>query len=137
MTITDTAWEFFDACETGKGWEACQSSCQAAATFSCQAAALREVTTVAGYADWMKGIMGPIPDGHYELKAFSTDNKRNAVTVVAAFKGTHTGEGGPVPPTGRSIATDYAYVFDFEDGKISHMTKIWNDGPALQSLGWA
>ena len=105
--------------------------------FCGQAAALSEVTTVAGYADWMKGIMGPIPDGHYELKAFSTDNKRNAVTVIGVFKGTHTGEGGPVPPTGRSIATDYAYVFDFEDGKISHMTKIWNDGPALQSLGWA
>ncbi|MBT5038897.1 MAG: nuclear transport factor 2 family protein, partial [Rhodospirillaceae bacterium] len=36
-----------------------------------------------------------------------------------------------------SIATDYVYVFNFDGGKIRHMTKIWNDGPALQSLGWA
>lgn len=137
MTIKETAWDFFDACETGKGWEACQAWCHADATFSCQAAALGEVTSVAGYADWMKGILGPIPDGHYELKSFSADDERNNVTAVGVFKGTHTGEGGTVPPTGKSISTDYVYVFDFDGGKIRHMTKIWNDGLALQSLGWA
>ena len=37
----------------------------------------------------------------------------------------------------RSLAeTDYVYVMDFEDGRIRHMTKIWNDGFALKQLGW-
>ena len=137
MTISETAWEFFEACESGKGGEVCQAWCHDGATFSCQAAALGEVTTVAGYADWMKGILGPLPDGRYELKAFSADEERNAVMVAAVFHGTHTGEGGPIPPTGKSAATDYVYVFDFDGGKIHHMTKIWNDLPALQALGWA
>jgi ketosteroid isomerase-like protein len=137
MSIKETAWEFFEACETGKGGDACKAWCHDDATFSCQAAALADVTTATGYADWMKGILGLLPDGRYELKSFSADEERNAVTVAAVFKGTHTGEGGPVPPTGKAAASDYVYVFDFEGEKIRHMTKIWNDLPALQDLGWA
>ena len=49
----------------------------------------------------------------------------------------HTGEGGPCPPTGKSVSTDYVYVMDFEGDRIRHMTKIWNAGDALQQLGWA
>jgi hypothetical protein len=26
---------------------------------------------------------------------------------------------------------------DFADGRIRHMTKVWNDGWALRQLGWA
>jgi hypothetical protein len=35
MTISDTAAKFFDACETGKGWEVCKDWCLDGATFSC------------------------------------------------------------------------------------------------------
>jgi ketosteroid isomerase-like protein len=45
---------------------------------------------------------------------------------------------GPVdPPTGKSIATDYVYAMEFDDGRIRHMTKIWNDLHSLKQLGWA
>jgi hypothetical protein len=52
------------------------------------------------------------------------------------FTGTHTGSGGPVPPTGRRVSSDYVYVMEFDGGKISHMTKIWNAGWAMKELGW-
>ena len=42
-----------------------------------------------------------------------------------------------MPPDGKSASTDYVYVMDFEDGRIRHMTKIWNDGVAMEQLGWA
>jgi len=71
------------------------------------------------------------------VKSFALDPERNNVCVYAVFFGTHTGEGGPVPPTGKAMSTDYVYVMDFEDGKIRHLTKIWNDGIALQQVGWA
>src|SRR5258707_12778309 len=48
-----------------------------------------------------------------------------------------TGEGGPVPPTGKSAEADYVYVMDFDGDKIRHMTKIWNDGLTMRQLGWA
>jgi hypothetical protein len=62
---------------------------------------------------------------------------RNNVAIFGIFRGTHTGEGGPVPPTGKGVEADYVYVLDFEGDKISHMTKIWNDGISMQQLGWA
>jgi len=137
MSISDTAMSFFDACETGKGSEVCNAWCHDGASFSCQADALAEVTTLAGYADWMQGLLGPIPDGRYELKAFACDEERGAVVAAAVFHGTHSGDGGPVPPTGKTVAADYVYVMEFDGGKIRHMTKTWNDGHTLRQVGWA
>lgn len=135
-SISDDAFAFFDACDTGKGWDACRVYCHENATFSCQSGALEEVTTLSDYCDWMKGMFVPMPNGSYELLAFATDEKRNKVVAAAVFSGTNTTEGGPVPPTGKSTASDYAYIIDFNDGKISKMTKIWNDSFAFSELGW-
>ena len=41
--MIETAKEFFDACEDGKGWEGCKAYCHDGATFSCQADALAGV----------------------------------------------------------------------------------------------
>jgi predicted ester cyclase len=137
MSITATAQSFFDACETGKGWQACRQYCTPSATFAAQAEPLLDVKTLEQYTDWMKAIVGILPDARYDLKSFATDASRNNVVAYAVFHGTHTGEGGPVPPTGRSTSTDYVYVMSFEGEKISHMTKIWNAGLAIKDLGWA
>lgn len=137
MSITDTARSFFEACETGKGWEGCARYCKPDASFSCQAEALDGIETVEGYANWMRDLFGPIPDGHYELKAFSTDEAAGVVSAVAVFKGTQTGPGPVDPPTGRSVAADYVYAMEFDGGRIGRMTKIWNDVHSLKQLGWA
>jgi predicted ester cyclase len=137
MTISESASKFFDACETGKGWEACKVWCHEGATFASQAEPLAEVKTLEGYTEWMKGLLKPLPDGRYELKAFATDSKRNIVCGFAVFHGTHRAEGGPVPPTGKSVHADYVYVIEFNGDKIRHMTKVWNAGWSLRELGWA
>jgi steroid delta-isomerase-like uncharacterized protein len=135
-SIIQTARAFFDACETGKGWAVCSAYCQPNASFTAQAEPLADVKTVEQYADWMKGILVVLPDASYAVKFFAADHERNSVCACAVFSGTHTGEGAPVPPTGKTTSTDYAYVMEFEDGKISHMTKIWNAGWAMRELGW-
>ena len=137
MSMSKIAMAFFDACETGKGWDVCQEWCTKDATFSCQAGALAEITTLEGYTDWMKGLLTPVPDGRYELKGFAVDEERSTVLAFAVFHGTQTGEGGPVPPTGNTVAADYVYSMNIEGGKVRHMTKIWNDGHSLKQLGWA
>ncbi len=135
--MTEAAKAFFEACETGKGWNACKEYCHEGATFSAQADALSGVDTVEGYTEWMKGLFVPFPDGRYELKAFAADPEQNSVVAFAVFHGTQTGEGGPVPPTGKSVAADYVYAMDFDAGKIRHMTKIWNDAVTMRQAGWA
>jgi ketosteroid isomerase-like protein len=126
----------FTACETGKGWAGCSAYCRPDASFSAQAEPLLEITTLQQYCDWMQGITQVLTDASYEVKSFATDTARNNVSAYGVFKGTHLA-GGPVPPTGKHASTDYVYVMQFADGRIAHMTKIWNAGLALKQLGWA
>jgi len=51
------------------------------------------------------------------------------------FKGTHTGEGGPVPQTGKSVAADYVNAMEFDGDRIRHMTKIWSDRYSFKQAG--
>lgn len=134
--ITQTARQFFEACETGKGWEACRPFCVPGATFSAQAAALAGVKTLEAYTEWMKGLFTPMPDGRYELRSFAVDEERNHVVAYGVFLGTHSGEGGPVPPAGRQVESEYVYVMEFDGDRIRHMTKVWNDAVALKQLAW-
>jgi predicted ester cyclase len=89
------------------------------------------------YTDWMKGLLTILSDAGYEVKSFAADEDRGNVMAYGVFHGTHTGEGGPVPPTGKSVTADYVYVMEFEGSRIQHMTKVWNSGITLKELGWA
>jgi predicted ester cyclase len=135
-SMRETAEQFFHACETGKGWAGCQQHCQEGATFSAQAGALEGIDTLEKYADWMKGLLTPLPDGNYEVRSFAVDEERKNGAAYGVFRGTHTEAGGPVPPTGKRLEADYVYVMQFDGDRIRHMTKIWNDGISLQQLGW-
>jgi len=135
--VAEVARAFFDACETGKGWEVCQQFCTPDAGFSAQADPLEDVHTLEHYTDWMKGLLTILSDAGYELKSFAADEDRGNIMAYGAFHGTHTGEGGPLPPTGKKARADYVYVMEFERDRIRHMTKIWNSGITLKQLGWA
>jgi predicted ester cyclase len=135
--MRDTALKFFDACESGQGWEACRRFCHEAATFSAQADALTGIDTLQAYTEWMRGLFTFAPDARYELRAFAVDEDRRSAIGYGVFRATHTGEGGPVPPTGKSVEAEYVYVMQFDGDKIRHMTKIWNDGHSFRQLGWA
>jgi predicted ester cyclase len=135
--MTKIAEEFFEACETGKGWAGCSQYCAPTASFSAQASPLNDVKTLEQYTEWMKAIMSIFPGARYELKSFAIDEARKNVSAFAVFHAKHTGQGGPVPPTGRSMSTDYVYIMQFQGDKIAHMDKVWNAELALKDIGWA
>ena len=84
----------------------------------------------------MKDLLTPVADGRYEGRSFGVDEDRNNVTAYAIFRGTHTNDGGPVPPTGKEVEADYVYIIEFEGQQIRHMTKVWNNVVSLKQLGW-
>ena len=84
----------------------------------------------------MKGLLTPVADGRYEVRSFGVDEDRNNMTAYAIFRGTHTNDGGPVPPTGKEVEADYVYIMEFEGQQIRHMTKVWNNVVSLKQLGW-
>ncbi len=135
-SMNANAQGFFEACETGKGWAACAPFCTPDATFSAQAEPLADVTTLEAYAEWMKGLVAIMPDASYDTKSWAIDEAGANITAYAVYSGTHTGEGGPCPPTGKSVKSDYVYVMYFDGDKIRHLTKIWNSGFALKQVGW-
>jgi predicted ester cyclase len=122
--IVQIADQFFEACETDRGWERCQSFCTPDASFVSQAEPLVGVHTLKDYAHWMKGLLTFMPNGRYVVKSFALDEARQNVSAFGVFSATHTGDGGPCPPTGKSTVTDHVYVMQFTGDKISHMTKI-------------
>ena len=84
----------------------------------------------------MKGFFTSAPDGQYELKSFALDEARDCVVGYRIFRGTQTGQGGPMPPTGKEVESDDVVITEFDGDRIHHMTKIWNDVAALKQLGW-
>ena len=139
MDAFETATAFFHACETSKGWQGCKEFVQEGAAFVAQSEPLVDVKTVADYCDWMAGLgNGPLLGASYKVHASSFDESTNTAIFVATFSGTHTGEGGPVPPTNQQTNTDYVYAIEMgSDGKVCAMRKIWNAPWALKELGWA
>ena len=136
MAIRETAEAFFHACESGKGWEVCRQYCTPDATFSAQSDVLGAIRVLEHYTGWMQGLFQAMPDAGYELKAFGVDDDTGKVLAFGVFHGTHTGEGGPIAPTGKRVEAEYVYIMEFEGDKIQHMTKVWNDGFSMQQLGW-
>ncbi|MEO7453507.1 MAG: ester cyclase [Fimbriimonadales bacterium] len=134
--MRETAESFFHACESGKGWEVCREYCTPEATFSAQSDVLGAVRMLEHYVGWMQSLFVTMPDAGYEIKAFAVDEERGKAMGFGMFHGTHTGEGGPVAPTGKRVEAEYVYIMEFEGGKIRHMTKVWNDGFSMQQLGW-
>jgi len=126
---------FFDACETGKGWEVCKQYCTPDATFSSQNDPLKDMKSLEVYVDWMKGLCTGIMKGcTYDLKSWTTNSSQ--AVAYAIFHGTHNGESGPCPTTNKSTVSDYVYVMDVKDGKVSNLVKVWNSPWAFRELGW-
>ena len=138
MNSFKNAESFFHNCESAKGWDACKGYVAENATFKAQSEPLVEVTKVKDYVDWMTGL-GTItaPGSSYDIHASAYDETNNVALFFATFTGTHTGDGGPVPPTNKTTNSQYVYAITMDgQGKVSSMTKVWNASWALRELGW-
>ena len=137
MDQFENAKKFFEACDRPAGWEGCKEFVAQGATFSAQSEPLIEVKTIEAYCDWMAGFGTIAPGAHYDLHTAAFDEKTSTAVFVATIHATHTGEGGPVPPTNKQTHSDYVYTLHMNDeGKVDRMTKIWNATWALKELGW-
>ena len=79
-----------------------------------------------------------MPGCGYDLHSSSYDESTRTAIYFATFIGTHTGEGGPVPPTNKQTNSHYVYVLTMNDNDlVTNMIKVWNAPWALAELGWA
>ncbi|MEZ5738396.1 MAG: hypothetical protein R3E68_02290 [Burkholderiaceae bacterium] len=80
---------------------------------------------------------GPLAGGTYTLHAAGWDEANRTALFFATYSASHTGEGGPVPPTGRHVDAHYVYALRMNaDDKVDKMTKIWHSQHSMVALGW-
>ena len=138
MTALENATKFFVACEAPEGWTGCQAYVADGATFTAQSEPLVGVKTVQNYCDWMYGFATvTAPGATYELHASAYDELTRTAIFFATYHATHTGVGGPVPPTHKETFSHYVYFLTMNgDNKVERMVKVWNAPWAMRDLGW-
>lgn len=139
MTAFETATKFFHACEGLQGPDGTAPFVADGATFECQAQPVAEITTVQDYVGWLAGLGSTALAGaSYDLHNAVWDEDTDTALFFGTFNASHSGEGGPVPPTGKPTHSHYVYAIRMNgDGKVAHMTKIWNASWSMRELGWA
>jgi hypothetical protein len=104
----ETAKDFFQACESGKGWTVCKDFCVADAPWDCQGMweafpEFKEVKTIEDYTDWMKGLADTMGDkATFEISAAAFDEERSTALIFAVFGG----------------FAHYVYSLKMVDGKV-------------------
>jgi len=139
-TIRQAAERLLRHVKPGQGWESWQPFCH-------PDAGLRKVGTssvgmevhesLPEFADSTKVLLALFPDLREELSSLAIDEEQNTAIAYVVAKGTHTGEGGPVPPTGKSFEVDVVYVMRFDGDRLRHLTVVMNDLVVDRQLGWA
>ena len=126
------------AIDKGRPFDEYKHLVQDGATFSAQAPALEDITTVQAWGAWMKNFVEHIgPDLQVEIKSLAWDEERRTACMFAVYHATHTGDGGPVPATNKMTHTDCVYVLKMNnENKVEHFYKIWNDTFCMTELGW-
>jgi predicted ester cyclase len=126
---------FFDDLETGKGPLVVKKYLAEKDVFQCDCLPQTNLTE---YAEFMQNIIkGPMPDFKYEIESITYNE--NEVSFYATFTGTHTGQGGPVPPSNPPKKTKGTYVYKVtldQDGKVTKMNKCFDIFTAFKALGW-
>lgn len=138
MTALENATKCFVACEAPEGWAGCQAYVADGATFTAQSEPLVGVKTVQNYCDWMYGFATvTAPGATYELHVSAYDESTRTAIFFATYHATHTGAGGPVPPTHKETFSHYVYFLTMNgDNKVERMVKVWNAPWAMRDLGW-
>ncbi len=138
MNLLENAVIFFSNCESAKGWEACKDYVDGNGKFTCEADPLAEVNEIKEYAEWMAGLGNTALAGSsFEIHAKALDEATNTALIFATFTATHSGEGGPVPPTNKTAHSHYVFALKMNNaGLVESAIKIWNSSWALKGLGW-
>lgn len=139
-TLSQSAERFVVSVAPGQRWEAWRPYCHPDATFrkvGTSSVGMEVHDSLREFAESTKAMVAVFPDLRVELRSLAVDEEHGIAMVYLVIEGTHTGEGGPVPPTGRSFEVDAAYVMEFDGDRLRHLTMVMNELVVDKRLGWA
>lgn len=68
-----------------------------------------------------------------EVRMVIADNAR--VVIHFTIKGRHTGQWGPLPPSGKEVSFDEIVIMTIRDGKVVHQTGVVDTVSGLRQVG--
>ena len=83
---------------------------------------MQEIDSLDNYTEWMAEVHKHITDISFDVEGFAHDESRNVVLICGIYRGVITMSETPHP-----FETDYVYALKFNEGKIIHVTKVWQD----------
>jgi len=90
-----------------------------------------------GCADSYGVWLSAFPDGHVEVHRVHFFD--DLALEEGTFSGTHTGvlrtPAGDIPPTGRSVNSDYVQILQFRDGRHASLNLMFDRLQMLEQLG--
>eukprot|EP00937_MAST-01D_sp_MAST-1D-sp2_P007696 g7696.t1 len=136
--VEDTARELFHLLESGQGGpEIVNGYCvEGGAQFSCLA--LPQFSTVEDFCIYKQAIATQVaPDAKVELLHLATNEEE--VMLMAQMTATHTGLGGPSPPSNpaKRMAVQYSYVMHFDmANKLTELKMVFDICTMYRAWGW-
>ena len=99
----------------------------------CQATPEIAEANLEQFKAFLKADRGAVPDQTIEEVHLFAQGE--LVAYWGVYRGTHLGQMGPFPPTGRSFALDFAAVHRLVGGKIVETWVTWDNLAMLSQLG--
>ena len=83
---------------------------------------MQEIDSLDHYTEWMAEVHKHMTNISFDVEGFAHDESRDVVLIYGIYRGVITMSETPQP-----FETDYVYALKFTEGKISHVTKVWQD----------
>ena len=99
----------------------------------CQATPELVIESLDAFKEFIRNDRKSIPDQKLKMKMLIAEG--DLVAFWGTYTGTHTGQMGPFPPTGKSAELDFSGVHRLENGKVVETWVTWDNVTILSQLG--
>jgi len=99
----------------------------------CQATPELIIESLDAFKEFIRADRMAIPDQKLNVKMLVAEG--DLVAFWATYTGTHTGQMGPFPPTGKTAELDFSGVHRLENGKVVETWVTWDNITILGQLG--
>jgi steroid delta-isomerase-like uncharacterized protein len=99
----------------------------------CQATPDLVIESLDAFKDFIKADRKAIPDQKLIIKMLVAEG--DLVAFWCTYTGTHTGQMGPFPPSGKSANLDFSGIHRLENGKVVETWVTWDNITILTQLG--
>ena len=99
----------------------------------CQATPDLVIESLDAFKEFIKADRAAIPDQKLLVKMLIAEG--DLVAFWCTYSGTHTGQMGPFPPTGKTANLDFSGVHRLENGKVVETWVTWDNITILGQLG--